>query len=197
MGKVLRRPTLVLNRSWQAVNVATVSRAITLVWNEHARIVEPTDFQLYDWNDWAKLRPQDDELYVQAVSQRFRVPEVIVLLKFDRLPNARVAFNRRNLFRRDRFTCQYCGSQPSHDELTIDHVVPRSHGGKSSWANCVLACTDCNHRKANRTPDQARMKLKRHPEQPAWNPMFWRDMVRIDSWQKFISDAYWSAELQS
>jgi 5-methylcytosine-specific restriction endonuclease McrA len=172
-----------------------VARALILVWNDHARVVEPNDYQLYDWNDWARMAPADDEPYIQAVSVRLRIPEVITLNRFDRLPTANVAFNRRNLFKRDRQTCQYCGSQPPSDELTIDHVVPRAQGGLSSWINCVLACVGCNHRKADRTPIQARMKLKREPFQPAWNPGYWRHTRRIDSWQKFISDAYWNSDL--
>src|SRR5210317_2256336 len=132
MTKVLQRPTLVLNRNWQAINVATVARALIMLWNESAKVVDPLDYQLYDWNDWSKLVPDRDEPFVQAVRQRFRVPEVVTLTEFDRLPSAAVTFSRRNVFKRDRFTCQYCCRQPGADELTIDHVVPRSRGGQSS-----------------------------------------------------------------
>ena len=66
------------------------------------------------------------------------MPEVVTLTEFDRLPSAAVTFSRRNVFKRDRFTCQYCGKQPGGDELTIDHVVPRAQGGESSWTNCVV-----------------------------------------------------------
>ena len=86
---------------------------------------------------------------------RLRVPEVITLTGYDRLPTRAVTFSRRNIFKRDRFQCQYCGVNPGGEELTIDHVVPRAQGGVSSWTNCVLACIDCNKRKADRTPQQA------------------------------------------
>ena len=86
---------------------------------------------------------------------RLRVPEVIVLAEYDRLPTAAVTFSRRNIFKRDHWTCQYCGAQPGSEELTIDHVLPRSQGGISTWENCVLACVACNKRKADRTPEQA------------------------------------------
>ena len=142
VAPVLQRPTLVLNRSWQPVNVATVARALVLVWNDSAKAVDPSDYQLHDWDDWASLQPEGDQPYVQSVSQRICVPEVITLTQFNRLPTTTVAFSRRNLFKRDKFTCQYCGIRPKHDELTIDHVVPRSHGGGSTWENCVLACID-------------------------------------------------------
>ena len=159
--RVLQRPTLVLNRNWQPVNVATVARALVLLWNESARVVDPADYQLYTWADWSKLRPRDDEPFIQAVRFRLRVPEVVALSGYDRLPVAHVTFSRRNIFKRDHYTCQYCGAQPGSEELTLDHVVPRSQGGVSSWENCVLACMACNKRKADRTPEQARMRLRK------------------------------------
>jgi 5-methylcytosine-specific restriction endonuclease McrA len=152
VASVLQRPTLVLNRNWQPVNVATVSRALTMLWNESARVVDPHDYQMYDWADWSRLAPRGDEPFIQAVRSQVRVPEVIALNGYDRLPSAAVSFSRRNIFKRDHYTCQYCGVQPGSEELTIDHVVPRAQGGISSWTNCVLACVACNKRKADRTP---------------------------------------------
>ena len=125
-----------------------------------------------------------------------RVPEVIALIAFDRLPQSVVTFSRRNIFKRDRYTCQYCGRQPQPDELTIDHVNPRSQGGLSTWENCVLACVKCNHAKADRTPSQARLKLRKTPVRPDWNPVYSQHAIRVESWAKFISHAYWDAELQ-
>ncbi len=124
MTKVLQRPTLILNRNWQPVNVATVARALVLLWNESARVVDPKDFQLYTCEDWAKLRPRDGEDHIQAVRFKLRVPEVVALTDYDRLPVAHVTFSRRNIFKRDHYACQYCGAQPGSEELTIDHVVP-------------------------------------------------------------------------
>ena len=197
VSQVLQRPTLVLNRSWQPVNVATVARALVMVWSDTARVVDPVDYQLYGWSDWAALTPQADQSFVQAVSQRIRVPEVITLTDFNRLPSTTVAFSRRNIFKRDRMMCQYCGKRLKSEESTIDHVVPRSHGGGSSWENCVLACVKCNHSKADRTPNKAGMHLLNDPKQPNWNPVYSQYTVRYESWSKFISDAYWNAELES
>ena len=98
--KVLQRPTLILNRNWQPVNVATVARALVLLWNESARVVDPADYQTYSWEDWAKLRPKDGERFIRAVRFRLRVPEVITLTGYDRLPAAAVTFSRRNIFKR-------------------------------------------------------------------------------------------------
>jgi 5-methylcytosine-specific restriction endonuclease McrA len=196
VAKVLERPTLVLNRNWQPVNVATVARALVLLWNKSARVVDPNDYRTYTWNDWSQLRPRTGDPFIQAVRLRLRAPEVIVLADYDRLPSAAVSFSRRNLFKRDHWTCQYCGVQPGSDELTIDHVVPRSQSGTSTWENCVLACVTCNKRKADRTPQQAGLKLRHAPVRPLWKPMYARHSVRIESWSKFVSEAYWNVKLE-
>jgi 5-methylcytosine-specific restriction endonuclease McrA len=177
----LQRPTLVLNRHWQPVGVATVARALVKVWNQSAEIVDPDDYQRYAWSDWAQRIPREGEPAIQTASRRLRVPEVIVLCRYDRLPTRVVTFTRRNIFRRDHRQCQYCGRQPGNQELTIDHVIPRAQGGSSTWENCVLACTDCNARKANQTPEQARMPLRRPPTRPTWKPLYERQSVRVDS----------------
>ena len=196
VAKILERPTLVLNRNWQPVNVATVARALVLLWNEAARVVDPADYQTYTWEDWSKLRPYDDDRFIQAVRFRLRVPEVVTLTGYDRLPTAGVTFSRRNIFKRDHFTCQYCGAQPGSEELTLDHVIPRAQGGESRWDNCVLACLPCNKRKADRTPEQAGIRLRRKPVRPTWTPVYAFHEVRIESWSKFISEAYWNVELK-
>ena len=196
MTHVLQRPTLVLNRNWQAVHIATVARALVMLYRGTARVVDPRDYQTYDWSDWAQLRPAAGDAFVQGVSLQIRVPEVVTLSEYDAVPSASVAFSRRNIFKRDKFTCVYCGAQPGTDELTIDHVVPRAHGGQSTWDNCVLACLTCNHRKADRTPAQAAMRMRKQPQRPAWKPVYALDSVPIESWTKFVSEAYWNAELK-
>ena len=124
VAKMLHRPALVLNRNWQPVNVATVARALVMLWNEAARIVDPHDYQLYDWADWSRLAPREGEPFVQAVSRRLRVPEVVVLSGYDRLPEAAVAFSRRNIFKRDHYACQYCGVQPGRRRVVDRPRLP-------------------------------------------------------------------------
>jgi len=195
--KLLQRPTLILNRNWQPVNVASVARALVLVARGTARVVDPHDYQLYTWEDWTQLVPDRDEPFVQSVRRRVRVPEVVALTHYDRTPAAHVTFSRRNIFKRDHFTCQYCGAQPGTDELTLDHVLPRAQGGTSSWENCVLACMACNKHKADRTPTQAKMKLHKQPIRPMWKPLYADFPVRIESWAKFLSESYWNVKLEA
>lgn len=223
VAAVLNRPTLVLNRNWQPIGVSTVGKSLVKVWNDAARIVDPANYQQYTWHDWAELMPASGDRFIQTCRLQLRVPEVIVLSNYDRVPTNAVTFSRRNVFKRDRFTCQYCGrrggaiaksqneshhersqssavqtdgSRLTREELTIDHVFPRSQGGTSTWENCVLACVTCNLRKANRTPQQAGMPLRKQPVRPQWKPLYAKHGVRIDSWSKFVSEAYWNAELE-
>jgi 5-methylcytosine-specific restriction endonuclease McrA len=193
---LLDLPTLVLNRNWQPVGVAPVSRSLVLLWNDNACVVDPEDYQLYTWSDWSRLNPRHDEPFIQAVRMRLRVPEVVTLTRYDGIPAHAVTFSRRNIYRRDRYTCQYCGAQPGSEELTVDHVVPRSQGGIPTWENCVLACVSCNKRKADRTPQQSRMPLRKAPVRPVWRPQYATRHARIDSWARFVSEAYWNVELE-
>ena len=117
------------------------------------------------------------------------MPEVVCLTRFDRLPSTAVTFSRRNVARRDHYICQYCGDQPGWEAITIDHVVPRSQGGPTSWQNCVAACVACNGRKADRTPEQAGMRLRKAPSRPAWKPLFSARSAVSESWAKFLDDA--------
>jgi 5-methylcytosine-specific restriction endonuclease McrA len=194
---VLQRPTLVLSRHWQPVCIVPVYRSLTKVFQGTARFVDPKDFQEYDWSDWTRLTPSEGEPVIRGSRFEIRCPEVIVLTRFDGQGNRKVSFSRRNVFKRDRYTCQYCGRQPGNDELTIDHVLPRSQGGASSWENCVLACLNCNKVKADRTPEQVPMKLRKRPERPTWRPIYAAHSVRIESWTRFLSEAYWNSELDS
>jgi 5-methylcytosine-specific restriction endonuclease McrA len=194
-ASVLQRPTLVLNRNWQPVHVTPVARALTMLWNETAVVVDPDDFRQYTWADWSRLAPRAGEPFLQAVRARFRVPEVLTLTRYDRTRPLTVTFSRRNLFKRDHYTCQYCGARPGTSELSIDHIVPRSRGGVSNWENCVLACIDCNKRKGHRTLDESHMRLRRPPFRPSWRPLYASHGVRIESWSKFLSEAYWNVAL--
>jgi 5-methylcytosine-specific restriction endonuclease McrA len=183
---VLRRDALVLNRNWQPVHVTSVLRALVMVWNGVARVVDPDAFCLYVWEEWAELEAPPGAPAIRTARRRLRVPEVVCLGRYDRMPRAAVTFSRRNVAKRDHHTCQYCGGQPGFEEITIDHVVPRSQGGPSTWTNCVAACLKCNARKANRTPEQAGMRLKHSPARPNWKPLEAAWGPKPPSWSKFL-----------
>jgi 5-methylcytosine-specific restriction endonuclease McrA len=197
MSAVLEMPALVLNRGWVPIRTTSVRDAFCLMVRGAARAVEPETYQTYDFNSWAEIRAHEHEPHVRTVRLRLRVPEVILLTVYNKVPDREVVFSRRNLFKRDRNRCQYCGARPGTPELTIDHLVPRSRGGTSSWTNCILSCVPCNARKADRTPSEAGMTVRAAPVKPAWKPHF---TIRVgefrQSWKDFLSEAYWNVELQ-
>ena len=196
---VLQRPALVLNRHWAPITTTTVQTAISLVAKGSALIIEPGTFQTHDlrsWNDVSRARAVFQDALIRSPRMALVVPEVIVLKTYDGRGERAVVFSRRNLFKRDHYTCQYCGAQPGPEELTVDHVLPRSKGGYSTWENCVLACVSCNARKANRTPEQAGMRLLRAPSRPTWKPLYDASTVRVASWSRFLSEAYWNVSLE-
>jgi len=183
--RVLGEPTLVLNRSWLAITTTTVRRALSLVFQESAHIICPRTYEVHDFTSWLSQEVNGDP-FIRTVRMRVRMPEVIVLRSYDGLPARSVPFGRRNLYRRDAYTCQYCGRRPGAADLTIDHVLPRSRGGKTSWENCVLACVDCNKRKANRPPEEAGMRLQRPPATPQWSWDVELGQSRRASWESFL-----------
>ena len=194
---VLSQPALVLNRSWLAIHTVPVRHALRLMCTGAAKAIQPETYEAHEFESWADLAVAFDEPCIRSVYLRIRVPEVILLTHHDGIPQPSAVFNRRNLFRRDHNACQYCGSRPGTSELSIDHVVPRAQGGRSSWVNCVLACTDCNHRKGGRTPRQAGMRLRSRPERPRWTPFLEIPVGRVrQSWKRFVSERYWDVQLE-
>ena len=185
--QALTEPTLVLNKSWTPIHVCSAKRAFVLVFKGLARAMGG-NFVLHDFSTWMEEDCPEGMLSVQAVSRRIRVPEVIVLTHCDRYLKPRVAFTRRNVFRRDAYTCQYCSKKCSGDDLSIDHVVPRSRGGQGSWTNCVVACRRCNERKANRLLSQVGMQLLRPPKEPPAHMAFTMFVGRRKpSWEQFVA----------
>ena len=197
MSNVLTQPALVLNRSWVAVATTTVRHALGLVFNGSAKAIQPETYEVFDFSDWADLAVEADEPHVKTVSLRIRVPEIIVLTRYSGVPRHAVNFSRRNLYRRDSFACQYCGAKPGQQELSIDHVIPRSRGGTSTWENCVLACMRCNRKKGSKLPHEAGLVLRKEPAMPDWTPTLDIPVGRFrQSWEKFVSDRYWDVTLE-
>jgi 5-methylcytosine-specific restriction endonuclease McrA len=200
MRNALNENVLVLNRLWQAINVCTVERAFMLLYMGHAEVVveEGGDFQTFDFHEWREFsQGHHGEDVVHTVSFKIRIPRVILLLFFDRLPHKEVKFTRHNIFERDRNCCQYCGKRFDRRELNLDHVIPRDRGGTTTWENIVCACIPCNTRKANRTPAEAGMHLIKKPKRPKWRPFVNVTIASVahDSWKHFLDLAYWNVEL--
>lgn len=197
---MLSQGVLVLNRSWVAVHVCSVKRALSLVCQDYARVVSE-DYRIHDFQSWRTVSAaveQTGNQFIYTPNFRIMVPEVILLTTFNRMPPRTVKFNRRNIYLRDEYTCQYCGVRPVKEDLTIDHVIPRSRGGKSTWENVVLACQSCNTRKGSKSVEGAGMHLTKTPRRPHWLATL-RDSLRGPErpvWQRFVDAAYWNVPLE-
>jgi 5-methylcytosine-specific restriction endonuclease McrA len=160
-----------------------------------------SDYETFDFESWSQIAALREEDVIRTVNTVILTPRVIVLVRYEGVIRKEAKFNRINIFRRDGGTCQYCMRKYSRSELTIDHVVPRSQGGRSVWDNVVCCCVDCNRRKGGRTPDQARMKLKRKPKKPLWDPFsnIYIKTVMYKEWEpflNFVDISYWNVELE-
>lgn len=183
---MLDRKTLVLNRSWLPVTTTTVRRAICLMARGVAGAVHPGTFEVAAWDTWIERGPAD-AARLAGVGFEFPVPDVIVLMNYNGLPEVPVSFTRRNVYRRDGFQCMYCGDTPGLSDLTIDHVRPRSRGGTTSWTNCVTACFRCNARKADRYADSVGLRLRRMPGVPRWpGGLDPRSLRERPVWHRFV-----------
>lgn len=206
--------TLVLNRSWTAVQITSVKRAISLVFQGHAKVVDE-EYNAYSFDDWHEVSRQmvevDETEFICSPSIRIRVPRVIVLLLYDKLPKRDVSFSRKNIFERDGYTCQYCGSSPPRkkkeavawmekNSLSLDHVVPRSKGGRTTWENIVTCCFKCNSKKGSHTLEELGWKLHRSPKKPKWHPTLSISLASANKhkeWVNFLDLAYWNSELEN
>jgi 5-methylcytosine-specific restriction endonuclease McrA len=206
-GSALDASVLVLNKLFMAVHIISVRRAFVLLCKELAEVVNHEDgqFATYDFQSWrevsefrSKYFRQADDDWVRTANSEIQVPRVIRLLGYEKLPKQTVKFNRRNIFARDNNQCQYCGRKFPTTELSLDHVVPRSQGGQSSWENIVCACIKCNVKKGGRTPKQAHLSLIRKPEKPKRSPLLnlKLTLTKYQSWKTFLDNAYWSVELK-
>jgi 5-methylcytosine-specific restriction endonuclease McrA len=202
MDLAIPQGVLVLNRFWQAVHICSVRRAFTLLYMGHAQVVEGNgagdDFRTFDFNRWRELsQDYEGEDAVRTISFRIRIPRVIVLILFDRIPKKEVKLTRQNIFERDSYTCQYCGEVKDRRDLNLDHVIPRDHGGTTTWENVVCSCIPCNTRKGNRRPPQASMKLIRKPKRPKLRTFLNVQISRNgpETWRHFLDLAYWNVEL--
>jgi 5-methylcytosine-specific restriction endonuclease McrA len=164
----MQAPVLVLNANFEPINVCNTRRAVNLVLAGKATMI------------------MNGRGEIKTVSASYPRPSVIRLEKMIRRPRPQVKLTKREILRRDEYTCQYCGLRTSN--LTIDHVIPRHMGGAHTWQNLVTACSTCNHRKGGRTAEQAQMKLLRHPAEPPGSALyiFARHLRENGEWLPFV-----------
>jgi len=192
--------TLVLNRSYLPIHVTSVRRAFSLLYRGVARAVDE-EYRTFDFQDWSSVSTVHCDS-VGLVGGFVRIPRVILLVTFDRVPRREVRFSRHNIFVRDGYMCQYCGQRKSRSELNLDHVIPRTAGGLTTWENVVCACLECNRHKGGRTPEQAGMRLHKRARRPSWTPFVARNLTAAcyHEWRPFLSgidSAYWNVELDA
>lgn len=184
---MLNASVLVLNRSYLPIHVTSARRAFSLVYQGFARVVD-AEHRTFDFEEWFELSVDDGHDWIGTSRGPIRVPRVIVLTLFDRVPRRHVRFSRSNVLTRDGYTCQYCGVRPPRSELNLDHVVPRAHGGRSTWENVVASCVSCNRTKGGRTPEQAGLRLRRPPARPRWTPLAALPLssMRHEEWRPYL-----------
>lgn len=167
----LQKPVLVLNASYEPINICAARRALVLVLKG---VAAPEEFS---------------SLLLHSARSVVKLPSVIRLLEYRRIPHQTRALSRKNILMRDRYTCQYCARMLLSGELTLDHVIPRSRSGETAWENLVACCHPCNNQKGNRTPEEAGMKLVRQPRPFSLHTS--RHLMRLlaksdDQWQKYL-----------
>lgn len=165
---MLNGRVLVLNQSYEPLSICTPKRALTLIFLFKAELIESVQNRL-----------------VHSVNQSFEYPSVIKLCRYQRIPYRQVELSKKNVFRRDGGKCQYCGN--SNKLLTIDHIMPKSRGGEDSWENLTTACFDCNNKKGNKTPSEAKMTLLSQPQKPNYVLYLNQKIGKVQSeWEQFL-----------
>lgn len=190
---------LVLNRLYIAVHVIGVRRAFGLLCRELAEVIHEEEgrFANYDFQAWREIcelrsdSKQPHEDWIRSVNFEIQAPRVVRLLFYDRLPRRSLRLNRHTIFARDGHCCQYCGRRLPTSQLSLDHVVPRSRGGETTWDNVVCACIMCNVKKGGRTPYEAHMRLQHKPVRPKRSPLLTIKLgnPKYESWKTWLEGA--------
>lgn len=206
MDQKLTKPVLVLNKHWIAVGTTPLYKAFNLIFNgvdtKHKAEIIDIDCAPYTWEQWSLLKPEQDEETINTINFSLKIPQVIRLCSYDKIPKQRVVFCRNNLYKRDNYQCQYCTIKPGTEELTIDHVLPRCKGGMTTWENCVICCAECNKIKGGRLPEEVRhkkfvngMKLLKEPRRPKYKEIKMNTIY--PSWNQWLNETYWNIELEN
>jgi len=192
MSHLNRTTVLVLNRNWQAIHVKSPAEALSMMYTDTATgldILGEDQMIPYKWKDWIKLPNDLESEYVKTINGDIKIPKIIVLCKFNKVPMKRPKFSLTGVWNRDNGICQYTGKKLSKNEGNVDHIMPRSRGGKTDWSNCVLAHKEINAQKANRTPEEAGLKLIKPPTIPRHMPttFYIKNKHNIKEWEMFLN----------
>ena len=200
--EILNSGVLVLNSVWQVVDVCSVKRAVCLLYLRHAQVVLKEGGSLYtfgfeDWKDFSQDYSSDSQI-IRTITYKLRIPRIILLFIYDKIPPRKVRFTRRNVYKRDGNRCQYCGKKFKSEDLNLDHVIPVSRAGKDSWYNVVCSCVPCNLRKGHKSLVEVGMSLIRKPTRPNWRSFVKCNFAEIneENWKDFLDLAYWNVELE-
>ncbi len=198
---MLTSNVLVLNNSFVPINITSLRRAFILFYQGLAKAVD-AQYATFDFKTWSELSVATHEEGIGLVGRVIRVPRVILLTVYDRMPRRHIRFSRHNIYLRDNNICQFCGHHFSRSDLNLDHVIPRSRGGKTTWENVVTSCLNCNRKKGGRLPHEAGLKLVRPPVRPRWTPFvdFSGRRFHYEEWKPFFKNlvdfTYWNLELE-
>ncbi len=148
------------------------------------------EYESHDFAEWIERQPSEHDESIGTTRGPICVPRVLLLNEFNRVPRAPLRLSRRHVYMRDEYTCQYCGSRPGVKELNLDHVQPRSRGGRSTWENLVTSCRRCNLLKGWATPEEAGMRLREPPVRPSWSLALSlaAQRRRFVEWEPFLSE---------
>lgn len=194
MNDKLRNETvLVLNRNWQAIHVKNAIEAISMMYTNNATGLDirgEDNMVPLKWEDWIKLNVSEEtDNYIQTIKGKIKIPKVIVLCHYNLVPRKRPKFSAKAIWERDNGMCQYTGKKLFPIDANIDHVIPRSRGGKTNWSNCVLTHKDINSKKADRTPEEAGLKLIKKPQDPKELPstFYIKNKHNVKEWEMFLN----------
>lgn len=191
MDYLFANTVLVLNKNWQAINVKTPAEALSMMFAGTAtglNVISKDYIQPLTWKEWTELKVQENENCLSTINKKIKIPKVILLCHFNQVPKRRPKFTAKNLWERDKGICQYTGKKLSPREGNIDHVIPKSRGGKTCWTNCVISHKDINSKKADKTPKEAGLSLIKTPTEPTALPttLYIRNINNIVEWNLFL-----------
>ena len=187
-----KKTVLVLNKNWQAIHVKSPAEALTMMYAGNAtalNVLGKDQMIPCNWDDWVSLPNDDESEYISTVKNKIKIPKIIVLCNFSKIPVKRPRFSTNAIWKRDAGICQYTGKRLTKNEGNVDHIIPRSRGGKSSWTNCVLSNKTLNFKKGNKTPEECGIKLIKQPSEPKYLPItfFIKNHHNVKEWDTFLN----------